>query len=1584
MGGKTQTATQQVQIPPEVMARYRAVNTRAETVAGQPFQPYSSDPNAFVAPLTPTQVAGMQNINQAAGMAQPYFNTAAGLTLGGAQGVGPLTQQQIGYYQNPYTQAVVGSTLAGLQQQQGQQLAQQQANAIRAGAFGGDRAGIERAQLMGQQNLAMAQAIAPLYQQGYQQAVQTAAGQQGVLAQDLQRQLAAGQQLGGLGAAGQQAALAGAQAQLGAGTAEQQTQQAGLQALYNQFLQERGYPFQVAQFLANIAMGTGALSGSTTTTTQPAPFFSDEDNKRNIRVLGKDPQTGLNVIAYDDADDLRKAREYGEPMPPKRVSYSAQEIERRAPGLVREVGGNKVVGMADGGAPPFALRAPVMGAAPGLGVAAQVAAPQAANVIPISRGAYRPNLAPKATGFSLGTPAASSDERGFGRFARLLEMMQGRNRGGYQSMGGLVSEPGNYATGGSIVGENDMKAILAAIGAPLEFYGGKGLYGGAAKGGAGSPGYVPQGQASIPKLVTAGGLPRMPESGLSQAAQTGSQIAELAKMGKSALVGSEGVGGKKGSTGLIGSEGSLNNRGYISGLGGAEKAAPGEPMRLASAPPADVENVRDYALDLGQIGEMVAARGGLMRHHYDLGGSTPYSSEDLGEDPLKDVVKEGSGHKYQLATPGKPPAPTPGLGSELMGAAKLAKTGSELYGMLPAGVTEGLGSAASGLGSALSGAGAAAAEGIGALGSSLAAGGAELLALLPALFSDERMKDNVERVGELYDGQPIYRYNMKGSNKTQIGLMAQDVERNGHRDAVAGLGGLKMVDYKRATDVAAGLAPREGMYRGGYQDGGLTEEDLPLVLAALQEPAREAERPAGVGIVPRVVMSDADPVPAPTGVVVASRAEPPAPPAREPERPAGVVPPPSGAASAATGVIPPPPSRDDVIREFLGPNRQVESGGQNIPNLAGRSSAFGPHQITEGTWRTIITRHPQLGLTMEDRFKAEAQELAAPYHARDLAGALESNGLPVTRENLRMGWFLGESGGPAFLAQMRERPDAPAYTLASPAAVRANPETFFKPDGSPRTAQEMYSMMASQVNRAAGVAGPSGGATGVVPTRATPGIAGPGRGPMDPASAPISTLLGGMFEGVKPETRAALTSENLWVPALAGIGSMLASRSPYLASAVGEGLVGGTKAYTDLQKLQQEMGESRARTEQTMADVAQKAFFEYAGRGMVRYQKLDGTYGAMSFADYFALPPGRRPPVDPRFKEYLDQIEPTVRTGGAGAGSPAAGTSPAGSPTTPPAPATPPAGAPARPSGVPTTVNWSPEDRTEGGKTAFDVARQISLENRATLDERRRNDFFQPQRAAATASQGVMQLTMPMAATIMSLPTGQSLATSGPFTAAIQPYVAAMNNLVETAIGRRGAVIDPNILGDLESVNKEIARLRSQTTTEAGQRAVTALEEMAKGIVSLKNAREGQTRILSKVLTDTQRNIDKDRWFTQWIEAGSTAPGGESGTFSDYARLSGQEANQEFDRRYSEAYYGEERKNLQKMMETRIGGTTSQGGQPMTVFEYVAKNAAQLPPDQIIQFADRFGDNTLRYFGIAPNRVQQLRQEMRNREQTRG
>src|SRR6202012_1329076 len=127
---------------------------------------------------------------------------------------------------------------------------------------------------------------------------------------------------GNLGAGAQAAGLAGAQAQLTAVQAQQQTEQAGLTALYNQFLQQQSYPFQTTQFLANIAEGTGALSGSTTTSNQPPPFFSDERLKEDIEPIGE-LYDGQKVIKYRYKGDKQT-----------HVGLSAQDVEKKHPEAV--------------------------------------------------------------------------------------------------------------------------------------------------------------------------------------------------------------------------------------------------------------------------------------------------------------------------------------------------------------------------------------------------------------------------------------------------------------------------------------------------------------------------------------------------------------------------------------------------------------------------------------------------------------------------------------------------------------------------------------------------------------------------------------------------------------------------------------------------------------------------------------------------------------------------------------------------------------------------------------------------------------------------------------------------------------------------------------------------------------------------------------------------------------------------------------------------------------------------------------------------------------------------------------------------
>ena len=1085
MGGKSTTSTQSVSIPPEVLARYNAVNARAEDVAKTPFQPYTGQ---FVAGVTPTQQAGIQQTTAASNLAQPYYQAAtqglqqanaagqaetqaayqplqqgysqgqqyadiagqlyaqapsiaspyyqaatqgvgaglqyagglnlpaiqtalqapgqaaplqaygagaitgapgaaqganaaalrsamgaqrqaqpfygaaAGLTGAGAQGVGPLGAQDIAAYQDPYVGSVVGSTLAALQQQQGQERSALAGRQAASGAFGGDRAGLERANLARQQQLATSQAISPLMSQAYQQAVQTAAGQQGVQTQNLARQLQAGQQYAGIGqglaglglqgaqtlsqlgqtqygqqlgagqaAAGlgqqlygqgaqqaqllanlgqtgfgqqlqaaqqaaalgqglsglgfqtgqafqglgqqlygqgagtaqqaaalaqqgygmgagtsqalanlgggaQQAALQGAQAQIGAGTLEQQTQQADITARYQQFLQQQGYPFQVAQFLANIAMGTGALSGSTTTTTTA----SDRRLKENIKEIGQ-TNDGLPIYAYNYKGDDRT-----------QIGLMAQDVEQVKPEAVGLAGGYKTV-----------------------------------DYEKATDGSER-----KAR-YAGGGLMPSFDD--------------------YNSMGGAVTPEmqgqafarGGYATDGG-VGLGDILQAQAAL------YNAQRGQQGAQKG------YFPfdpnQMSSQQRQLMLPRNAPPTQQNAMYDAMKMAGATGEAFKGGKE--IKQEMFGGKR----YWNPEKKewAETSGWFSGWGDKSKT-----NTAPETPPVDPDAVVDRAGGYrgGRFG--YATQGGLP-YGAGLGAGMSYVPEDVlkqqeaakslqfkpGEPPkrpdqLADAVKavnalntaksiykapetiKGGLTKIQNffspdkaaagteaakgATTAATEAVTPGLGA---GASAPAAAGvvpeaasivpEAATGIVPeaatlsevgaglAGGAETAGALAGGAeaAGALAGAGeAAAALGTAAAGAEAAAAGtalAEILPFLPLAFSDARLKDNIEPVGQTFDGQNIYRYDF-GDGRTQLGLLAQEVLRN-HPDAVGQKDGFLTVDYDRATSDAVpymrgGLVPRE--HHNGEEGnvvGGVDTGVIPSEMMALARDPADDER----------------------------------------------------------------------------------------------------------------------------------------------------------------------------------------------------------------------------------------------------------------------------------------------------------------------------------------------------------------------------------------------------------------------------------------------------------------------------------------------------------------------------------------------------------------------------------------------------------------------------------------------------------------------------------------------------------------------------------------------------------------------
>lgn len=364
---------------PEAMAAYREALNMAYNVSHIPYEPYQGQ---RVAGFTEDQLAAMQGIREAQGQAQPYIDAATRAAQMGLQYADPsrFSQESLKQYYNPYQQNVINATMANIDQMNRQQQNELTNKIVSSGAMGGDRAGIARAELSRQQNLVNQQTMAQLQAQGYGQAVNQYNQQQ-------QTAIGAAQQgaysLGQLGLQSQQAAYQGLQALMGSGAMQQQLGQQQLDAEYQAWQMARAYPYQQAAFYAGIAGGIAPNMGGTTNTmgfgqsnqqqsgggsgaSQGMGMLtsmlgllgmSDERTKTNVDYIGRDEETGLPLVTYDDKGDVARAKRTGELLPPKRISVMAQDVEEAYPEAVTDLGGLKAIDRrllrADGGATDY-------------------------------------------------------------------------------------------------------------------------------------------------------------------------------------------------------------------------------------------------------------------------------------------------------------------------------------------------------------------------------------------------------------------------------------------------------------------------------------------------------------------------------------------------------------------------------------------------------------------------------------------------------------------------------------------------------------------------------------------------------------------------------------------------------------------------------------------------------------------------------------------------------------------------------------------------------------------------------------------------------------------------------------------------------------------------------------------------------------------------------------------------------------------------------------------------------------------------------------------------------------------------------
>lgn len=192
------------------------------------------------------------------GMGMGAMGAGIGTLAGGMQGFSP---SQIQDFMNPYQQAVIDEAMSQINRQGDISRQNLQAQAVRSGAFGGAREGVQRAEL--ERGLAATRnaAITNALQSGYQSAAQQA---QQAFEQQQQRQLAAGQGMGNIGS--QIGNLAGQRGQLAlqsAGTiGNLGAQQAGLAGqLANISAQQAGILGQQSQLQQALGQGIGNLAG---------------------------------------------------------------------------------------------------------------------------------------------------------------------------------------------------------------------------------------------------------------------------------------------------------------------------------------------------------------------------------------------------------------------------------------------------------------------------------------------------------------------------------------------------------------------------------------------------------------------------------------------------------------------------------------------------------------------------------------------------------------------------------------------------------------------------------------------------------------------------------------------------------------------------------------------------------------------------------------------------------------------------------------------------------------------------------------------------------------------------------------------------------------------------------------------------------------------------------------------------------------------------------------------------------------------------------------------------------------------------
>ena len=264
-GTPVYTTTDKKELPPFLEQAYKKLAQQAEAVTDPSVQ-YTPYGGQRLAPLTTEQQYARQRGFEQARAYEPDLGMARGLT---SLSVAPIGQADITQYMNPYQTQVTQNVLDEMRRRsdiQGQQISDA---AVRSGAFGGARHGVQESERMRNLREQQSRTAAEMGQQNYQQALAAAQAQKA-------------QQLSGAGAFGN---IAGQQMQLGqqgiqgltqAGGMGQQQLQKGMDIAYQDFLKQQQFPYTQAATLGNLLSGVPAAQMVTAYSQQPGPSMAQQ------------------------------------------------------------------------------------------------------------------------------------------------------------------------------------------------------------------------------------------------------------------------------------------------------------------------------------------------------------------------------------------------------------------------------------------------------------------------------------------------------------------------------------------------------------------------------------------------------------------------------------------------------------------------------------------------------------------------------------------------------------------------------------------------------------------------------------------------------------------------------------------------------------------------------------------------------------------------------------------------------------------------------------------------------------------------------------------------------------------------------------------------------------------------------------------------------------------------------------------------------------------------------------------------------------------------------------------------------------